>query len=70
MLNFTYDILRQRVNLKMTMKFLERIYIYVLSWTRDLTKRDCNLKTTQIHIIPLSTSFLGKLCTLSQNFNT
>ena len=46
MLNFTYDILRQRVNLKMTMKFLERIYIYVLSWERDLTKRDCNLKTT------------------------
>ena len=32
----------------MTMKFLECIYISMLSWESDLTKRDCNLKTTQI----------------------
>ena len=42
--DFAYDILRQRVNLKITMKFLECIHIIVLSWKRDLTKRDCNLK--------------------------
>ena len=51
--------------LYMTMKFLECIHIFVLSWKRDLTKRDCNLKTTQITYYSISTSFLGKVWTLS-----
>ena len=52
----------------MTMKFLECMLIFVLSWERDLTKRDHKLKLHKIYVIPLSTSFLEKVWTLSQNF--
>ena len=38
----------------MTMKFLECIHIFALSWECDLTKRDYNLKTTRIYVIPNS----------------
>ena len=54
----------------MTMNFMECKHIFVLSWKRNLTKRDCNLKTIQIiYIIPLGTSFLEKVGPFSQNFD-
>ena len=46
-LNFSLDIPRHWVNSKMGKKFVECVHIITLSWKRDLTKRDYNLKAFQ-----------------------
>ena len=55
---------------KMTMEFLERIHIFVLSWKRNLTKRDCsNLKTTQIVYYSIKYKRSSESWTLFQKFS-